>query len=194
MNATELKNKKIAILWFWKEWKSTLNFLKKIWANNITIHDANKDTSIDWNICKVLWENNYLENFDYYDLIFKSPWISPYNKKLERYKNKIISQAQIFFDNYEWKIIWITWTKGKSTTSTLAYETLKNEWYKVKLVWNIWNPVLDEVDIISWDTYDYIIYELSSYMLEWLNPKLYIWILNLVIIKRLFKFFPEMFL
>jgi UDP-N-acetylmuramoylalanine-D-glutamate ligase len=34
--------------------------------------------------------------------------------------------------------------------------------------------VLDEVDIINGENYDYIVYELSSYMLEVFEPKCFI--------------------
>ena len=171
------KNKQIAILGFWKEGKSTLNFLKDFWMQNITILDSNIDIVKEKNHKYILW-GGYLADLWKYDLIFKSPWISPYNKQLSKFKSKLITQTQVFFDNYKWKVIWITWTKGKSTTSTLCYETLKEIWYDVKLVWNIGNPVFDEVDIYNEQTHDFIVYELSSYMLEWLNLKLYIWVVN----------------
>ncbi len=171
------KDKKIAILWFWKEGKSTLSFILNIWFSNITILDKNETIiKIEW-INYILWEK-YLDDLCEYDLIFKAPWISPYNDKIIWTTKKIITQTKIFFDNYQWKIIWITWTKWKSTISTLTYEILKNLWYKVKLVWNIWNPVLEEVNIITNEQYDFIIYELSSYMLEWLDIKLYIWVIT----------------
>lgn len=171
------KNKKIVILWFWKEGKSSLDFLLKLWLKNITILDNNINIEKIEGIKYTLWED-YIANLWDFDLIFKSPGISPYNDKIIPYKDKLISQAQIFFDNYNWKIIWITWTKWKSTVTTLAYETLKKIWYNIKIVWNIGNPVLEEIDIINNETYDFIVYELSSYMLEWLKPHLFIWIIN----------------
>jgi len=185
MNISKLKNKNIAILWFGKEGKSILNFLLKLWINteNITILDEIATTSIpslnsnEREVKIISWEN-YLDNLSDFDIIFKSPWISPYNPKISQYKNKLSSSTQLFFDNYKARVIWISGTKGKSTISTLTYEILKAYWYKVKLVWNIWKPVLDEINILSWEEYDYIIYELSSYMLEWFSPELFIWVLN----------------
>lgn len=165
MKINELKqysDKKIVILWYWKEGKSSENFLEKIWCKDITTLDKN-----------ISWEN-YLDDLEEYDLIIKTPWISLYNEKVFPFGEKIISNSEIFFDNYEGKVIWVTATKGKSTTSTLIYETLKNAWYRVKLVGNIGSPVLDEVDIINWETFDYIVYELSSYMLETFKPKCFI--------------------
>jgi len=179
------KEKKIAILWFWKEGKSSLGFLLKLWLKNITVLDK---WPLSWilspsqekeaaKINFIIWKK-YLDNLDDFSIIFKSPWISPYNDKISQYKEKLTSQTQIFFDNYEWKIIWITWTKWKSTTATLTHETLKKIWYNTKLVWNIWNPVLDEVDIINNEVHDFIVYELSSYMLEWLKLSPFIWVIN----------------
>jgi len=166
MKISELKNKHIAILGYWMEWKSTEKFLKKLWINSYEILDKNLN-------------KNYLYNLERFDVIFKSPWISPYsNKELLEVKEKLTSQVEILADNFEWKIIWITGTKGKSTISTLLYEILKELWYKVKLVWNIWNPVLDEIDIISGEECDFIVYELSSYMLEWLDLNIEIGLLN----------------
>lgn len=154
MNLEDLKNKKIAILGFWKEGKSTLSFLQKIGCKDITVLDK-----------AITWEN-YLDNIESYDIIFKSPWISPYTNNLIKYKSKIWSQTKLFFELYKWKIISVTQTKWKSTTATLVYELLKNAWYKVKLVWNIWNPVLDEIDLVNSNNLDFVVYELSSYMLE----------------------------
>lgn len=171
------KNKNVAILGFWKEGKSTLNFLMKLEFDNITIVDKNKEIIKQDKINYIIWDK-YLEDLDKFDLIFTSPWFSPYSKEISPYREKLISQAQIFFDNYKGKVIWITWTKGKSTISTITYKLLKEIWYKTKLVWNIWNPVLDEVNILWDEKYDFIVYELSSYMLELIQPILFIWVLN----------------
>lgn len=183
----EFLNKKIAILWFWKEWKSTLEFLKKVWVleKNITILDKNNIEFDDffWKI--ITWEN-YLKNIDNFDLIFKSPWFSIYQNKIEYLKPKILTQSSIFFKYYTGKIIAVTQTKWKSTTSTLIYNMLKNSGFNVKFVWNIWNPVLSEIDLTKykkssqkqefWERknlefsedldFDYIVYELSSYMMD----------------------------
>jgi len=168
----ELKEvKNIAILWYWKEGKSTLRFLLELWISedNITIIDKNSISLDNDNIKTISWEN-YLDNLDNYNLIIKSPWISPYNIKISPYRDKLTSQTEIFFKNYEWRTIWITATKGKSTVSTLLYETLKNAEYNVKLVGNIGKPVFDEINLLDPENYNYVIYELSSYMLETCKP------------------------
>ncbi len=159
--------KNIAILWFWKEGESTLRFLQKNGINdyNITIFDQNEEIRItDFNGKIITWKN-YLSQLENFDFIFKSPGISPYNHKLKRFWDKILTQTKIFYEFYKWKIISVTQTKGKSTTTTLIYELLKNAGYNVKIVGNIWKPVLDEIDLQK-DDYDFVVYELSSYMLE----------------------------
>ena len=187
-------NKKIAILWYGREGKSSLHFLLKIGVSpkNITILDGAKKiewlakefeyvtstfgTDADFNI---ILGNNYLDTLKNFDLIIKAPGISLYNEKVSPYKGKITSQAQIFFDCYQGKIIAVSWTKGKSTTSTLTYETLKQAWKDVILIGNIWNPMLDYLDIknLASQKDQYAVIETSSYMLEWLTKKNYISIL-----------------
>lgn len=162
-----LIHKNIAILGYGKEWASTLRFLQKngILDGSITILDKNLDVKIEnFNGKIIAWEH-YLDDLDKYDYIFKSPWISPYTNNLLHLKDKILTQAKLFFEFYTGKIISITQTKWKSTTATLCYEVLKNAGYRVKLVGNIGTPVLDEVDLQK-DEYDFVVYELSSYMLE----------------------------
>ncbi len=179
MHLKDLKNKKIAILGFWKEGKSSLNFLQNYGIQDITVLD--KEIPEDYNrwenITFISWES-YLNNLWDFDYILKSPWVSPFHKKIAPFRDKLISQTQLFFENYRGKVIGITGTKGKSTVSTLLYELLKKAWYDTQLVWNIWNPVLDEIDILSWEIHDFVVYEMSSYMLQDFVPELYIWFFN----------------
>jgi len=111
---------------------------------------------------------NYLDTLKKFDLIIKTPGISLYHSKIYPYKHKITSQAQIFFDYYQGKIIAVSGTKGKSTTCTLIYETLKNAKKNVQLIGNIGNPVLNYLDIKNPASQknEYAVFEVSSYMLE----------------------------
>ncbi|MGE4443487.1 MAG: UDP-N-acetylmuramoyl-L-alanine--D-glutamate ligase [Candidatus Altimarinota bacterium] len=175
-----LIHKNIAILGYGKEGASTLRFLQKngILDGSITILDKNIDLKIENFNGKMNVGESYLDNLDQYDYIFKSPGVSPYTNGLLPYKDKILTQTKLFYEFYSGKIISITQTKGKSTTTTLVYELLKNAGYNVKIVGNIGNPVLDEIDLKD-TSYDFIVYELSSYMLEELeNHHSYISILG----------------
>ena len=163
MDFSALQNKQIAILWYWKEWKSTLNFLLRhnIKNQNITILDKQSmDNLPEWINLKI-WED-YLKNLDNYDLIFKSAGI-PYYPEIKFVQNKVITQVQFFFDHYTWKVIALTASKWKTTMTALTNHLLQTAWYTTKLVWNIWTAVLDEIDF---DTeYDFVVIELSSFML-----------------------------
>jgi len=184
MKIEQLQNKKIAILWFWKEGQSALKFLEKQGIEDITILDKNQFQSSSFSIKGgnskvdyVFWDS-YLDNLEDFDVIIKTPGISPFHEKILPYKDKCISGTQIFFSHYTGKVIGITGTKGKSTVSTLLYTCLQKAGYNIKLVWNIGAPVLDEIDVFWDEKYDYIVYEMSSYMLQDFTPKLEIWFLN----------------
>lgn len=144
---------KIAVLWYGKEGKSTYNWLLNNWYTKEQIDILDKSIS-----------DGYLDNLEQYDIIYKTPWISIYLPELQKVKSKIKTQADILFDNFKWKLILISGSKWKSTTSTLIYTILKNAWENVKLVGNIWNPILSEVDFDNQP--DYIVFEISSYMLD----------------------------
>ena len=163
-----LPNHSIALLWFWKEWLSSYRYLKSKWITNITILDNR--IFADFSIHEqeiLLWEKHilwseYVNELNKYDIIIKSPWISPYWEKIKSARSKITSQAEIFFHEYAWKIIAVTGTKWKSTTTSLIYSILKTAWFSVGLVGNIWNPVLDALN----EKYDFVVFEMSSYMLD----------------------------
>ncbi|HBB04298.1 TPA: hypothetical protein DCZ39_05405 [Patescibacteria group bacterium] len=59
-------------------------------------------TDLDFNM---ILGDNYLDTLKKFDLIIKTPGISLYNSKILPYKERITSQAQIFFDYYQGKII-----------------------------------------------------------------------------------------
>lgn len=150
----KFKDKKVLILGFGREGKSTLSILNK-YLPSLKVDIADKKDS-----------DSYLDNLTKYDIVIKSPGIP--NKLLE-IKNAIskgvvfTSQTEIFFDLVEGIIIGVTGTKGKSTTTSLIYHILKNEKKKVFLVGNLGVPVFDYLDS---DTKDAIFcFELSSHQL-----------------------------
>lgn len=118
---------------------------------------------------------HYLEHLDQFDVIFKSAGV-PYSPELLQYQDKILTQMQFFFRNYQERVIAITGSKGKSTMTSLIFSILKNAGYRVKLVGNIGNPVLEEIDFA--EESDFVVCELSSYMLERLEKKNYLSVLG----------------
>jgi UDP-N-acetylmuramoylalanine--D-glutamate ligase len=143
---------------------------------NITILDANEDLDSPEHI-KAITGQEHTRNIDQYDIIFKSSGI-PVSEELIPYQDKIVTQVQLFFDNYHGKVIAVTASKGKSTIVSLIYSLLNNAGYRTKLVGNIGTPVFDEIDFTSEE--DFVVIELSSYMLQSLRKKNYISILGTI--------------
>ncbi len=76
---------------------------------------------------------------------------------------KIIGDIELFYENTDSKIIAITGTNGKTTTTTLIGEVLKKK-YKVFVGGNIGTPVLEAFNENM--NYDWSVLELSSFQLE----------------------------
>jgi UDP-N-acetylmuramoyl-L-alanine---L-glutamate ligase len=176
MNLKYLENKKILILGFGREGQDTLFFLRKILSQNIlTIGDKTNFKNFDKKIQNIIKNDgkiklqlgkNYLKNLENYDIIIKSPGISPYLPEIKKLKNKnkiITSQTQIFLENCPGKVIGVTGTKGKSTTTSLIYQILKTAKFKTHLVGNIGKPALSFLSKTGKN--DIFVYELSSHQL-----------------------------
>lgn len=167
MKLAELKDKKILILGFGKEGRDSFRFLRRIFsrkvlgiADKLKIKDLRpeiRDKRVKWHLGE-----NYLKALKNYDVIIKSPGI-PFKILPRLALKKIISQTEIFFDNCPGKIIGITGTKGKSTTTALIYRILKEGGIKAHLVGNIGKPVLSL--LFSATQKDVYVYELSSHQL-----------------------------
>ena len=177
MDTKQFEGKNIAILGFWLEGKSTLNFLlnNNFAFNKLSVLDMKAQPWLETMGIALETGEHYMEHLDQFDVIFKSAGV-PYSSELLRYQDKILTQMQFFFGNYQGKVIAITGSKGKSTMTSLIFSLLKNAGYRVKLVGNIGNPVLEEIDFA--EELDFVVCELSSYMLERLEKQNYISVLG----------------
>ena len=136
-----IKDKKILILGFGREGRSTLNRILEVGdAASITIADGNEAltlpaameiTTLSGDKKSVFTEGislltgiHYMDSLDDYDIVFKSPGVV-LPKAADDYPCLITSQTEVFFEVYREQIIGITGTKGKSTTSTLLYYILR---------------------------------------------------------------------
>jgi UDP-N-acetylmuramoylalanine--D-glutamate ligase len=174
----EFKDKKILILGFGKEGRDTFKFLRKLFPNKILgiadkseLKDIKKEkfSNVKWHLGK-----NYLNSLKDYDIIIKSPGIPIHLPEIEKAfkKGKITSQIEIFFNYYQNKIIGITGTKGKSTTTSLIYQILKEAKIKTKLAGNIGKPVLNL--LFSKSKNEFCVIELSCHQLYNLKKSPYI--------------------
>lgn len=76
----------------------------------------------------------------------------------------LTSASNIFLANKKGKVIAITGSKGKSTTSSLIYSVLKAHGLNTELIGNIGNPALNYLKDDSEDKL--YVFEMSSYQLE----------------------------
>ncbi len=101
------------------------------------------------------------EIFNDVEFIVLSPGID--KKKFPVKDKRIIGDVELFYENCKSKIIAITGTNGKTTTTTLIGEVLKRK-FRVFVGGNIGTPVLEafneDID------YDWSVVELSSFQLE----------------------------
>lgn len=145
---TQLKNKKILLLGYGIEGKSTEAFLKKHIPNaNIGIADQTQGA-------------DYLEKQKYFDLAIRSPGIHKSKVKIP-----YTTATNIFFELVRGKTIGITGTKGKSTTTKLIYELLKAAGLPVTIAGNIGKPMLESFDPIN-NREQIFVLELSSFQLD----------------------------
>ncbi|MDD2376944.1 MAG: UDP-N-acetylmuramoyl-L-alanine--D-glutamate ligase [Clostridia bacterium] len=109
---------------------------------------------------------NYLSDLTSYDYILRSPGIKPFTKELEEAKDKgvqIISEIELLVSLCPCKIIGITGSDGKTTTTTLVSKFLKEAGFNVYLGGNIGIPLFSKLDKINKN--DIVVVELSSFQL-----------------------------
>ena len=108
---------------------------------------------------------DYLDDLDC-DIIFKTPGIRPDIPQLvaaEKAGVTVTSEMEMFFKLCPCKIIAVTGSDGKTTTTTLIYKILTKDGYTCHLGGNIGKPLLSEIESIGPD--DYAVVELSSFQL-----------------------------
>ncbi len=109
---------------------------------------------------------DYLEDLDQ-DIIFRTPGLMPFDPHLEAAKargSELTSEMELFFRLCPCKIIAVTGSDGKTTTTTIISELLKAAGYTVHLGGNIGHPLLCEVPEIR--PTDFAVLELSSFQLH----------------------------
>lgn len=114
---------------------------------------------------KLISGDKYLDDIDA-DLIYRSPGIRPDMPgfvEATRRGAVLTSEMEAFFEVCPARIIAITGSEGKTTTSTIIAKMLEAQGRRVFLGGNIGTPLLDRVPEMSAD--DYVVVELSSFQL-----------------------------
>ena len=109
---------------------------------------------------------DYLSQIHTFDVIFRTPGLSPNTPELRRAVEEgssLTSEMELFFQLCPCRIIGVTGSDGKTTTTTLISEFLKEAGYNVYLGGNIGKPLLPDVDGMTPE--DMAVVELSSFQL-----------------------------
>lgn len=144
--------------------KAALKFLKEF-PCKIYVYDSNEDLQ------KLNVEDDFIifkeEDLEKIDLIVKSPGIYPFHELLNKAREKnieIISDIELSYRNLKTdKVIAVTGTNGKTTTTTIIGDILKRI-AKTYVVGNIGRGILEITSEAKAD--DYVVIEASSFQLE----------------------------
>jgi UDP-N-acetylmuramoylalanine--D-glutamate ligase len=167
----DFTNKKIAVLGAGIEGISSALYLAKKGAT-VVLHDKKE---VDKQTKNILQENNirfvggdaYLDNLFLCDIVVRSPGIKRDTPQLHEAAARgvvITSQTKLFLQHCPGKIIGVTGTKGKGTTSSLVYEMLKKEGFDAYIGGNIGTPPFAFLDKLTKDSW--VVLELSSFQLQ----------------------------
>ena len=174
MNLTEYNNKlkssKIAILGLGVSNIPLLEYLHNLGCDVVVFNTKPLDKNLidKLNLYKIKYYNE--ENaFDYlhgFDIIFRSPSILPTRKELVIAKEEgavITSEIRELLHLAPCKVIGVTGSDGKTTTTTLINEILKANSYHTFLGGNIGTPLFTKLPEMKKE--DIIVLELSSFQL-----------------------------
>jgi len=137
---------KIAIIGFGIEGRSAAKHLRTKGFTDITICDAKEDFREKPRDLKYNLGATYLDNITTFDVVFRSPGLTIRTPELQyAIKNNvtITSVTKYFFDKCPCRIVAVTGTKGKGTTSTLLWQMLQAGGHDAYLGGNIGNSPLE---------------------------------------------------
>lgn len=155
-----LRGKRILILGFGREGRSSLAFLNKYLPEAmVAVADKNSLEGVSHS------GEDYLQSVYDYDIVIKTPGISL--KDFDPRGVEITSQTDLFLSQFHHQTIGITGTKGKSTTTSLIHHLLKSSGHDAILTGNIGIPCFDIMEQIHDDSV--VVYELSAHQLEYVH-------------------------
>lgn len=168
-----IKGKYVAIMGMGISNTPLIKYLMDLDAN-ITVFDKKTEEELDKALIeeyaiqgvKFSLGENYLKNLVGYDIIFRSPSMRPDTPELEKELDRgaiLTSEIEMLIDLCPGKIIAVTGSDGKTTTTTLIYKMLQEANYHCYLGGNIGIPLFAKIDEMKPE--DIIVLELSSFQL-----------------------------
>ena len=163
-----LKGKNVTVVGFGVSNRPFVKMLSECGAL-VTVRDKKepeKEIQSEFEGIKFITGEKYLENLND-NLIFKTPGMRrdiPEFEAAEKNGAKITSEMQLFFELCPCRIIAVTGSEGKTTTTTLIYNILKEQGCRVFLGGNIGTPLLPRISQMNEN--DFVVAELSSFQLS----------------------------
>ena len=146
----------------------TYDYCSEFFNNNSIIYDS-LDTNDAVNFTDgIIYLNDRRINLSEFDYVIISPGIPKNNsfiKYIEAQKCKIITDIEIIQNLSQSKFIIVTGTNGKTSTVNLLADILNDNQKKALACGNNGVSVFKSLE----NSYDFIVLELSSYQLEYIN-------------------------
>lgn len=169
--AKKINGKKVAVIGIGVSNTPLIDFLLSCGANVMAcdrkasgslgaVEDALRKKGVELHL-----GDTYLDNLDA-DVIFKTPGMRPDVPQLVKARERgaqITSEMEVFFDLCPCKIIAVTGSDGKTTTTTLIERILTEAGYRCHLGGNIGTPLIGKLEEIQKE--DIAVLELSSFQL-----------------------------
>ena len=168
-----IKGKKVAIIGIGVSNIPLLDYFQNLGAI-VTVFDKKNIDNIDKQIIdKILnycmgmsFGNGYLSKLKGFDIIFRSPSFRPDTEELieeEKRGALVTSEIEMLMKLTPSTVIGVTGSDGKTTTTSLIYEIIKEKGYKCFLGGNIGFPLFTKVNEMRPE--DIVVLELSSFQL-----------------------------
>ncbi len=168
-----LKNRKVAIIGLGVSNLPLLDYMHKVGAK-VTVFDSKNIEDIPKETMKKITDYamefslgpNNLSKLKGFDIIFRSPSCLPTVPELQEEAKRgaiVTSEIEMLMKLCPGKVIGVTGSDGKTTTTTLIYEILKANGYRCFLGGNIGTPLFTKLEEMKPE--DIVVLELSSFQL-----------------------------
>ena len=172
-NLDNVRGKRVLVVGFGKSGQAAADAMLRLGAD-VTVQDAKNENELDANLVTFFRNRNVRfyfhslpEDMSAFDLLILSPGASPELGFVQEAKAKgaeISGELEIAYRITKGNYIAITGTNGKTTTTTLVGEIMKNSGRKTYVVGNIGVAVISESAVAKEG--DWLVTETSSFQLE----------------------------
>lgn len=164
----------VLVLGFGREGRSTYELIRrKLPDKRIGIADIREIEVADSRVDLFCGEN-YLDALREYEVVVKTPGMSFRDVEVPQ-GVQVTCQTDLFLRFADCTCVGVTGTKGKTTTSTLIYDIVKQAGKSAVLIGNMGVPVLDSLEKTD---VDIAVVEMSSHQLEFTTASPHIAVLT----------------